>query len=385
MIGILEWEIRALDTTLTVTGGTISVDDQNIPAITSTVTVPFDPALFDGLDPRQTPVPRVVLSGTLSEWASQPLSVMSEYAASEGGTIADLSAAWSGLQIRDVSEMFGAPMQAAASSTPQTMSLDLHVREIQADDFEMVINLASDEALLLDWTPAKFEQITEIRDFQVGLPANRVSTYVDSVLQYLLGRPTDVNVYSATTLISLPTDIMQWSLYPTAWDMIRPALEDADLKLRVNPTGTGFTLQRPENYINEPATHSWLFTAENVTSARRVYTRSGDWYDAALLISEDGTVKRGHPAAPHSRTWREQLSEGMTPSDSMAQNIVTRASNRGRVIDLVAPIRLGVFMRDQFTYLPEGATPGPDYQWIVKSVSYDLPTATMRIRGEHRY
>src|SRR5690606_40832771 len=43
----LEWDVRHGGTVLPVIGGTLTVDDQNIPAIVAQVVVPHDDGLFD--------------------------------------------------------------------------------------------------------------------------------------------------------------------------------------------------------------------------------------------------------------------------------------------------------------------------------------------------
>lgn len=381
-IATLEWDIRAADTTLEVTGGSINIDDQNVPAITASVVVPFDAAVLAALDPRQTNVPRVVLNGSLSEWASRPISFMTEYAQRRGPLISDLSAAWSGDTIEDVSLLFGAPLSSSASNEPLTMSLDLHVREIDADDFEMRIQLASDEALLLDWSVTGLADIDAFVAAQSGLNAAYASTYINMTLAVVLGYTTPDGPYRTDPVSSeYEFSIVELAKGMTAWEIVRGALDDADLKLRVNPTGRGFTLQRPENSINNPATHAHFWAYDEVIEARQVYSRTGDWYDSAML-RVDGVPSRGHPNGEHSRTYLEDLPVGSKPTLSAAQNIVRRAQNRGRFIDLVVPIKPGVFMRDEFTYETAAGELQP---WIVKAVTYDLAAATMNIRGEHRY
>lgn len=385
MIGILDWDIRALGTTLTVTGGNINIDDQNVPAITASVVVPHDDELFEALDPRQTPVPRVIVNGTLTEWATQTLSDVSAYfIANTATTLAGVSSLWSGMNLGDVTDLFGKPLHALAPAVPQTMSLDLHVREIDTDDFEMTISLASDEALLMDWSLTSFDDEQAIAGFQAGLNQQQIQTWVNPWLQYVLGYALTPGVYDTTTFSESIVDIFDGFVGKSAWDTMRPMLEDTDLKLRVRPSGRGFTLERPENSINNPATHSWLFTDLDVTTVRHVRSRTGDWYDSAILYrpASEG-ASPGYPTAIHSRTFMDDWG-GRKPNASMAQNIVRRTVNRGQFIDITAPIQLGVFMRDEFTYVHEIGDPDPE-QWIAKSVSYDLTAGTMNIRGEQRY
>lgn len=385
MIGRLSWTARIGNTVLPVSNdvGNINIDDQNIPAIVATVVVPRDDAVLAELDPRQTVPPRVELRGELNEWSSQPLSAMSAYAVSEGGTLADLSDAWAGDQIWDVSHRFGAPLSSLASTSPERMSLDLHVRDVSYDDWEMVISLASDEALLTDWAPTHSGDLDAIHDYQLGLDLTTVQAYVDPVMQVVLGYRPIPNAYT-TSALPPPAEV-EWRDDMTAWEMMRVPLEASDLKLRPRPNGRGYTLERPENPINSPAEHSWLFLDADVISVRHVYSRTSDWYDSAALSQGDGSsfTRVAYPVGPHSRTYTERFPDGTKLLPGMATNIVRRAINRGQFIDIVAPIRLGVFMRDEFTYGRD--VEGPFEQWIAKSVSYDLGAGTMNIRGEQRY
>lgn len=386
MIGILTWDIRVDGTTLVAEAGTLSIDDQNIPAITASVTVPFDADVLAAIDPRTTDVPRVMLHGQLTEWSSVPLSAVSTYAAAVGGTIASLTTAWSGLELRDVSRMFGAPLHTFAADAPTSMALDLHVREISHDDWEMTISLASDEALLTDWAPTSAGDVLPMTNETAITNRQQVATWVNPVIGSVLGYRLTPGPYDTAALSATWSDLIDWTVWTSAWDMFRPAIEDTDLKLRVGPTGRGLSLQRPENAIRNPAQYAFLLTPADVTSVKHTYSRNGDWYDSALLRRPDGTGTRGNPnPGTHSRTYIEAVPDTVKPSYAMAQNIARRSANRGRFIDITAPIRLDVFMTDEFTYLPDGATPGPDYEWRVKSVSYDFLAETMNIRGERRY
>ncbi|WP_036963672.1 hypothetical protein [Promicromonospora kroppenstedtii] len=385
MIGILDWDIRANGVTLPATGGSINIDDQNVPAISATVVVPYDADLEALLDPRSTVVPRVTLNGRMTEWAAKTVADLDAYFAAEGRTTAaGVTLEWAGKNVGDITMMFGRPLYDLARYEPQKMSLDLHVREISHDGFEMSISLASDEALLTDWAITSGQDMFPINDAMAGANPQHAGPWVNAVISAVLGYGLTPGVYDTTPLSTTYTDVLDWTMYTSAWDMFRPVLEDTDLKLRVGPTGRGFTLERPENSINNPATHSWLFTDEDVTTVRHVKSRTGDWYDSALLQRADHTWTGGYPnPGLHSRTYIETVPDTVKPSFSMAQNIARRSVNRGQFIDITAPIQLGVFMRDEFAYAPTlDDTPE---QWIVKSVTYDLLAGTMNIRGEQRY
>ena len=389
MIGTLNWSARAGNLVLPVSDdtGSISIDDQNVPAITATIVVPRDDSFLALIDPRQTVPPRVQLIGSLSHWHSTPISRLSDYAARHGGTLASLSAAWTGLQVRDVSALFGTPLYQLAPDAPESMSLDLHVRDVSYDDWEMVVSLASDEALLMDWAPTSGQDLIAISDEMGGGDPQKVATWVNPFLSVVLGYTLTPGPYDGSALSDTYTNILDWSRWSSAWDMFRPAIEDTDLKLRVRPSGRGFTLERPENPINSPADHSWLFSDADVISVRHARSRTGDWYDSTLLTTSEmaGGTTVGYPSpGRHSRTYVEIVPDTFKPTLSMAQNIATRSANRGQFIDIVAPIQLGVFMRDEFTYVRVIGEGTPE-QWIVKSVTYDFAAGTMNIRGEQRY
>jgi hypothetical protein len=269
--------------------------------------------------------------------------------------------------------------------------MSLHVREISSDGFTMTIDLASDEALLTDWAPTSGHDMNRMNEYANGDP-QQVRYWVDAVMLTVLGRSPLQNDYTTAPLSAPFSDIIDWTSWSSAWDMMRPAIEDTNLKLRVHPDGETFTLEDPQNTINEPSIHAWLFTPGNTISARRIRSRSGDWYDGALMQASDGDGPgNGYPALgePHSRTMIEMVPPTLKPSVTMAQNLVTRASNRGELIEITAPIRLlptgGVFMRDEFSYVPAGTEPSEDTRWITKSVHYDFLSGTMRLRGERRY
>lgn len=387
MIGRLAFTVRYENTVLEGSTGNLTIDDQNVPAISGSIVTPYDADVFDAIDPRATVVPRVTVRAWLSEWSSLTLADVTAHLARWHATdLADVSRMWNGLNLGDLTAKFGAPLHPLAQYQARTMELDLHVREISEDGREMRFDVASDEELLRDWAPSNSQDLTDLTQGLQGFPQNQVGSFVNVFLQAVLQRSLIPGPYDSQVLTS--SDLVQVDYANSAYDMFRPALEDADVKLRVHPNGRDFSLERPENYINSPAEHSWLFTGRELGDGgmRRTKTRTGDWYDSAGLLRETDTGYQfaGHPGGLHSRTYVEELTIGK-PSIAMAQGIVRRARNRGEFIDLQGPIIPGVFMRDEFVYLPDGATPGPDYQWICKSVSYDFTSGLMNIRGERRY
>lgn len=389
MIGILTWEIRYGNTVLPALSGNITIDDQNIPAIVAEAVVPYDEAVFDAIDPRQSPVPRVTITGRFVRWASESVADVTAWMNGQGiNTVAELSAAWAGKSVSDISDQFGTPLdaEAAGDTEPDVMSLDLHVREISHDYLTMTVSLASDEALLTDWSVASIWELAALSELLTSYNNNIVSAYVNIGLVTVLGEPLLPSVYN-TQLVSgdFDFDIMQ-ALSDSAWEIMRPVLEDGDLKLRVQPTGKGFRLERPENPINNPATHSWLFTRKDVLSARPVRSRLGDWYDSAMFTEDGVGGGFGYPSTGnYTRTYTENRPAGSGVTNSWAENLVKRARNRGELIEIVAPIQLGVFMTDEFTYAPFDGATGAAYQWRVKSVNYDFDAGTMTFRGERRY
>ena len=384
MIGTLTWEVYGAGKSFIVTAGNLNIDEMNVPAISGSFIIPYDEATFDALDPRQTPVPRVRITGTFSEWAAEPLSAITEYAAANGATtLAGLSALWAGLTLADISAMFGTPLSATADLEPTVQEYDLHVRELDADKFDMVVSVASDEALLTDWAPTDGLDFGAINAYAENMNVQQARTYIDPILQHVLGERAATNVYSTTTLSTVYTSVINRSLDMTAWEMLLQPLNDANLKLRVNRDGKGFSLQHP---VNEIPGKEWfsLLTDDDVISARRVLSRNSDWYDSVNLVAGEGAAKvfKGGPTATHSRTYRERYDEGTPLTSSQVVNINTRNRNRGQFIDIVAPIKLGVFMMDEFTYAPDVGAVQP---WRVQGVSYDFLAGTMNIRGVQRY
>jgi hypothetical protein len=384
VIGTLTWEAYGAGVSMPAVVGNMNIDEMNVPAITASVLVPFDRDVFDALDPRQTPVPRVQITGTISEWASQPISAMTAYAADVGAaTLAGLTAAWAGLTLANVSTMFGTPLSAGANLVPTTMTLDLHVREIDASSFDMVISLASDEALLTDWGPTDGLDFAAFADYAQGMNVQQARTYIDPILQHVLGIRADNNAYSTTVLSTVYTDVINRTLDMSAWEFILQPLNDANLKLRVNRDGVGFSLQDP---VNEIPGKTWddSFTDEDVTTVRTVFSRNSDWYDSVSLVAGEGAAKvfKGGPTAVHSRTFRQRFDEGTPLTSAQVVNINRRNANRGQFIDITCPIRLGVFMMDEFTYTPDV---GSVQEWRVQGVSYDFAAGTMNIRGVQRY
>lgn len=388
-VSIATWEARLGDVTLPIEAGNISIDELNVPAITASIIVPNIVAgLIDTLDPRQTPVPRVTISGRRTWWASQTLADLTAYLSAGVTTMADLSTLWSGKTLANITDMFAAHLDPVnGQDADQTMSLDLHVREVAEDvrGDTLTVALASDEALLTDWGPTDGLDFAAIGQHQEALPEQQVRTWVDPILLVVLGYRTEANAYSTTALSAPYGDVINRTLDMSAWEMIRQPLDDTDLKLRVSRDGTGFSLQLP---VNEIPGKEWisLLTNENTTEVRKVRSRNDDWYDSVGLVAGDAIADRvfkGGPTGLHSRTYRERFPDGTRLTSSMVVNINTRSANRGQFIDITAPIQMGVFMMDEFTWEPTAAdTPEP---WRIQAVSYDIFADQMNIRGVQRY
>jgi hypothetical protein len=383
VIGRLTWEIHVGNTVLPAIGGTVSIDDQNIPAITASVMAPYDPDIFAALDPRTREVPRATVTCTLKHWSSKPLSAMSEYAATQGGTIADLSDAWDGLTLAHVSNVFGSWLYDGAPTKPDTLSLNLHVREVSHDHFTMTISLASDEALLTDWAVTGPFDAAAIQEAMEGRPTNRAATYVDAVLLRVLGRETVTTPWSVAAVSGdFDFDILDLLSGPTAWEIIRQALDDSGVRLRPLRNGYDFGLYIPESSMPKGPRDSDMpnLTWEKVISARWTYTRTRDWYDSVNLVAGGAIGASSGSAAAHTRTYREDVRTGSHATLAMAQYMLQRAQNRGRLLELVTPIRPGAYMRDQFYYTPAEGEAAE--LWITKAVSYDLATGTMTVLAE---
>ena len=391
------WEARIGDTILPITAGAITIDELQLPAINSSIVVPYDLELLEALDPRDTVPPRVTVNGRYSSWAAKTLGDMDSWLTGQGAvTIGDASALFQALDpstntISDVTDAFGTPMDPGGADPDDggMMSLSLHVREVETDKAgaTMRISLASDEALLTDWAPTSGFDMLSIGEADDGLPAGEIKTRVEPFLRVVLGYGLTPGPYDSTMLSDLaPGAIFDWTKYSSAYDMFRPGLDDTNLKIRVLPGG-GMGLFRPEGYINSPGTHSWLFEDEAIMNVKHTRSRSADWYDSAMLNNNDGSNSLGFPASgeTHSRTYVEDLPSAQRVTTQMPLNVVTRASNRGEFIEITAPIDVtdgGVYMMDEFVYAPED---GLAEQWRVQNVTYDLLSDTMIIRGVKRY
>lgn len=389
ILGDLSWSFYAADRSVPVNAGTINIDEMNVPAITVSITAPLDPDIA-ALDPRQTPAPRGSLTGTYTDWASLPISAVTDYIADQGiTTLAGLSTEWSGLELRDVSALFGAPLHSGAidHEAGDAMDLHLHIREIEVDEGArtMSILLASDEALLTDWGVTDGLDFAAIGEYAENMNVQWARTYIDPILQHVLGIRTDVNAYTNTMLSTVYTDVINRTIDMSAWEMIRQPLDDADLKLRPGRDGRGFSLQAPTNELPDKPWFS-LIRAEDVQSVRRRLSRNDDWYDSVSLSSGDDLATRifkGGPTGVHSRTYRETFPDGTPLTSSQVRNINARNKNRGQFLDITMPIRLGVFTMDEFTYVPESGV--AENTWRVQAVSYDIETCLQNIRAVQRY
>lgn len=383
-VSITSWHLDHAGTDLPILSGGFTVDEINVPAVSGTVVVPDTPGLLMQLDPRTSPPPRVQITGQRTYWASMTVAEFSAALTAAGLlTVAQVSTAWTGWTVADVSDAYGTPLSDQGADPTDTMSMSLHVRSVRRDvrGGTLAVSVASDEALLTDWAPSRTSDLSALNELVAGQPV-RVSTYVNAVLETVIGRRLTPGVYDT----DVPSEVFPWTIDMTAWEMIRPFLDDTNTKLRVHPDGETWTLERPENQITADGFHH--FPAAELLDGFEEYSRTGDWYDAVILAAVNPVTgldrTAGYPAGPHSRTYRERLPRDSRPNQSMARNIHTRSIQRGRLAEVRIPINVGVWMRDVFTYRT-AAEPSPLPSWQVASVAYDITTDLMDITGIQPY
>lgn len=164
---VLWWStVQATPTTLTdvlelhPTDATITLDESWTPYARAALVCPLPPAdVLDRIDPRVSPAPRVRVQ--VRRAAAQERTLADMPAIVPATTLEDLSTAFAGMTLADVSELLGDPYEDPARpdlSAVRTFDLQLRARTVDWVAGTMTLDLTSDEMSLQDF--ARFETIT---------------------------------------------------------------------------------------------------------------------------------------------------------------------------------------------------------------------------------
>lgn len=238
------------------------------------------------------------------------------------GTIADLTAAWDGWVVKNVSDTYGRPYNDFGMKPSTRLTANLGIREvlIDYDTWEATVRLASDEARLMDTinidTTERMPDDSTVRE-----SVQMVLASIGSFLQVDEGADADFR-----------SDAGGWAPGQSAWSYVQPLVETAGLRLYCDETGRWHLVEQE----TDPEKVTRLQSAQ-VSSMNTRTDREGDWADAVLIeyrwrdvsdvehVVYDYAATSQNPTRPrfyrHDRVW---------PGNGAAASILSRAVLAGQ-------------------------------------------------------
>lgn len=345
----------------------ITLDDTRSPYISATFTTPFTEERADLVDPRNSN--RVTLFTEQIFGNSDPLATWTD---TYGGlTIAAMTTNYNGLFLYEVSAQhyYAYNNFGARSATMRSFNLTPRSRSINHADSIITVELASNEALLIDYALVASEIFT---------PASTdVRTLVNLALGYIGARLEDDDLATGT----VEDGAQYWEPGQTAWDYLAPLVQQAGLVFYCDEGQLWHLVD--DTYI-APGQTSLDYT-NTLTDAVDVVSRNEfDWYDA-VVIKYSWTNTAGASFTAYDTATTGQTTKVLTltyedqryPGAGAAQRVLDRAQGRGRVNEVTAVSDYSATPRQPVTI----DLPFTDVQTgFVSSVSFKYPDDIMDVR-----
>lgn len=312
------------DIQLGVIRGSITADEGWAPYIQATIETPLDYSLLATLDPRSKS--RIKLYQTQSYGISEHLSVLS--ATFGGGTIATVTAAWTGDTLADISEAYFAPYNQSGVNYNYRKGYDLALRSrtINVENSTMTFDMATNEALLQDYA-----LVNTIAYTPTFFNIRSITAYVLN----LIGQ----NLQPGTTDGTVDPDSAIWLPGQSAWDYLEPLVQSLGFRLFCDEKGNWYLVQ--DSFTN-PGTFA-LDATKTITSATDNISRDSNlWFDAVVVTYEwvDGS---GATQLNYDIASVEGFSKVLNvtyqtayPGPGAAARILSRTQEHGRVDDIQA-------------------------------------------------
>lgn len=319
-------------TTVVPIDGSLTLDEIWTPYIQARLTIPR-PSSLTPFNPLQTPPPRVIVTVQQDFTDSDLVSWFTT--AFGAGTIAVLTTAFGAGTIAAITAAHNRPWVAGETRRRIRRSFNLGIRSRSVgDDDTLVLELASDEALLQDIAPLKSPKTS-------GAPAAGGDyltldgivppTLYEAVNAVLVGVGLIAPYDFVATLDKSLTDFTEGPWFPSAsygipweagtnaWDFLTPLLESAGARLWCDENRV-WRLEAPNTNNSGSIT---LDSSTNLTGFTDQASRDADWYDAVVIkytwtrtngtsgIAYDSAMKNYVGGAYYSRTYSTSRDLGL--------------------------------------------------------------------------
>lgn len=352
------------NTVIPVKDASITIDESWSPYVQASFTAPLENSLLALLDPRNKARVKFFVNQYYGD--SEKLSVLSSTFG--GGKILNITAAWTGDTLADVSEAYFTPYNTSGVNYNYRRGFDLTLRSrnINIKANEMSFQVSSDEALLQDFALVD------------NLPYTPTFLNVRSIASYVLNQIGSV-LQPGTLDGTVESDSAIWEPGQTAWDYLSPLLSATGLRLYSDE-------KRRWYLIDDTYTVPGVITLESsgtITEASDVISRDdNEWFDAVVItytfVNELGeTIKAYDHAAVEGYSKVLHLDyDTAYPGAGAAQRILDRTILRGRVNEIQAVSDYRVTTSQAFTLELTGF---PIQEGFISAVQWNYPADEMSI------
>jgi hypothetical protein len=371
-------------TAVEVTDASVSLDETRAPYAVADFTVPYTEDAADLLDPRTGP--RVHLTMQQAFMGAGTLADLTA-AAAPGGTIADLSARWSGMNLGDITETLATPWNSVAPTTStdtRRLNLTIRSRDVNHRDATIRVRATSDEAILTAYAL--------MRDAPVMPDSYDVADAVRLVLRTVI--PGAVLVVDGVTGDVEP-EAAVWNPGKGAWDYLSPLIASHGLRLWCDenrtfylgdPTTATWPSQRAVALSTEDAIAPWLINT--IDASDGVDLDSGLWFDGCVVTyrwtpwteAGTGTPQIAHDVAgPSNATSVLAIDRSDTPypGPGEAAARLSKVEQLGRVI---TGTRVSDFMTGPRALASFHTSATNNLTGYVTSVQWSFPEGTCTLR-----
>lgn len=313
------------ETELSVISAEFTLDESWSPYAQGSIEIALpEDTIVDALDPRNDISLNIELEEIFGVY--KQLDTLTETFG--GGTIADITTAWTGLPLSAISIRYYEQYNSYGFREAVRRSLTLVVRERVVNYVTKTLNmsLASGESLLQDYA--------HVSNTSYTVPTTNTRTAVGIVLG-LIG----ATLQPGTATSTFDADAGIWEPGQTAWDFIQPIVEAGSLRLFCDEIGQWYLV---EDDYNVPGSVNLSYLATVTNASDTISRDSEEWYDAVVIKYEyvDGS---GNTIIAYDSASTVGFSKVLTltydtayPGAGAAARILARAQGRGRVNDIRA-------------------------------------------------
>jgi len=342
-------------TTVRPVDGSTTLDEAWSPFVQASTTIAL-PASLVPFDVRSTPAPRVLITAQQDFTDADEVSAFT--ALFGAGTVAGLTAAYGGGTVADITAAHNRPWTPGETRRQVLRTFDLTLRSrSRGAGNTLVLELASDEALLQDFAPVMGAPYNDEGPIGGGVvPATSLSDVVRTVVSAVLTDATfadftidgDVSAFVSGPWSPGPTPYgIPWDAGVSAWDLLAPMVEAAGARLWCD--------ESRKWHLDPAGPDSAVSVAITATGTMTDYTdeisRDADWGDA-VVVRYSWTTRAGvqsmstdYAIPPYPVNWSRTVvfdrplgtqANSFVPPTGAAAALLAQISVLGRQLPLAA-------------------------------------------------